>query len=116
MNKINLEFTSQQAEVLIPFFNNAFSFIFEWAELTECEVDDKEARFLSDSIILLRDGSVMNLDVVLEVRKEIKNILLRLSANIALIREKVSTPKEYDLYDDIISIITEGYKKFFMEV
>lgn len=116
MNKINLEFTSEQAGVLIPFFNNDLHFIYEWASLINESVDYKEAKFLEDCIILLRDGQMMNLDVVLEAPIQFKNTLIRLTSNIALTREKVLSPKEYDTYDDIIEVFTEGYKKFDVEV
>lgn len=116
MNKIKLEFTSEQAEALIPFFNNDLSFIFEWAEMIDESVDYREVRFLEECITLLRDASRMNLDVVLEVERIFHNTLMRLSSNIALIRERSTTAKEFDFLLDINEIITNGYKKFELEV
>ena len=112
MNKINLEFTSEQAEVLIPFFNNELCFIYEWAEAIDESVDYREVKFLEGSIVLLRDGVALNLDVVLEVERIFHNTLIRLSSNIALIRERTTSSKELKFLLDINKVITEGYKKF----
>lgn len=116
MNKINLEFTSKQSEVLMSLFNKELDFIYEWAEQIKAPVDYKEVKFLEDSIILLRDSVVMNLDVVIEVQKEFRNTLIRLSSNIALMREQCLDPKNYDFLAGIIRIISDGYKKFSFEV
>lgn len=112
MNKINLEFTSEQAEVLIPFFNNDLCLVYEWAEMIDESVDYREVKFLEDAIVLLRDAATMNLDVVLEVERIFHNTLMRLSSNIALTRERTTSTKEFDFLLDINEIITEGYKKF----
>lgn len=116
MNKINLEFTSEQAEALIPFFNNDLSFIYEWAEMIDESVDYREVKFLEECITLLRDAARMKIDVVLVVESVYHNTLMRLSSNIALIRERSTTAKDFDFLLDINEIITNGYKKFDLEV
>ncbi len=116
MNKINLEFTSQHAGVLIPFFNNELGWIYEWAELTYSDVDYKEVKFLEEALVLLRDSVHMDLDVVLTVEDKVKNTLIRLSSNLALIRERTKSVKEFEVYDRIIEIISNGYKMLGAEV
>lgn len=115
MNKINLEFTSEEAEVLIPFFNNDLCWINEWADLIDEVVDYREVKFLEESIRMFRDAVVMKIGVVLEVQKIFTNTLIRLSANIALTREKTLLPEEFDMYTTIIKVISNGYKMLLSE-
>ena len=112
MNKINLEFTSQQAGVLIPLINNDICWLYQWAELTCSETYTKEIKFLDEMIMLLRDGLVMELDIIISVPETFQMALLRLSITVMIARERARNAEDYELYDKIFQVIADGYRRF----
>ena len=116
MNKINLEFTSTQAGVLIPFINSDICYLHEWAERICSEVDAKEVKFLDSALNLLHDGSTMDLDVVIIVPEQFRNTLIRLAVSLVMAREKTRASEDYNMYDRIIEKICKGYQMLGAEV